>query len=650
MAPEKRRKPNFLLIMADQLRWDCIEPNNPKIRTPNIKALAERGVVFERAYSPTPVCAPCRGSILTGQYPSTHRLTHNETFLPQDYTPTLGQLFRAEGYYTHFIGKSHLSSCHDEASPESPPHVHDLDYFEKFRGPWYGFEHADLSIGHTTENHAWGMHYGVWLRERGVDISKYFGNTAYTAYGAWDLPEEYHSSRWVAEVTSGAIEAATGQGRPFFIWANFQDPHNPCVVPEPWASMYDPADIPTYGMTDEEAAHLDQKPPFYREVLAKKGAYAAHPSDPGLPGPGNVASLDWTREQVQENAACYYGMVSLLDKYVGAIVESLEEAGQLEDTVVVFTSDHGDLLGNHGFFYKSLVSYDDSMRVPLVVSYPRRVPKGLRSGALHSLVDIPATFLSLAGARVPREFEGVDQSPVWVNAGGAGVRVRSEVVVEERPYDTDFNERVLVNDRFKLCFYANREYGELYDLVEDPDQVHNLWDDPGHASTKLDMVCRLLSHEVNKGRPRQTPSGAWHDKFPAGLANFDKGFQVFGKLKLHGDAGDVAMEVSMPFGGSRIEVKVREVLEEFLGERVTLVVGGEEYSGVLSEGGGKVGLARADGGHTPLIEVFESYDGVDFHAIALLDPGTGDAQVEGSPVQAYRLVFSELFPVPGRPE
>ncbi len=639
-SPNEPRRTNVVLIMADQLRWDCIQPHNPIIKTPNIQRLADTGITFERTYAPTPVCAPCRGSILTGQYPSSHGLMHNDSFLPRDYFSSIGEIFTREGYYTHFIGKSHLNVCHDEASFESPPHVHNLDYFRKWHGPWYGFQHADINIGHTTERHAWGMHYGVWLEDHGVDIGKYFGNTAYTAYGAWDLPEEFHSSRWVAEVASNAIRDCNSNDQPFFLWVNFQDPHNPCMVPEPWASMYDPTEIPVYGYADGEPESFENKPPFYMEIISQKGGYSTRPKDPGLPGTGNVSSLKWTQRQVQENASAYYGMVSLLDKYVGQILDTLEETGERDNTIVVFTSDHGDLLGNHGMFWKSIVAFEDHMRVPFIVSYPSTIQAGQTSTALQNLVDLPPTFLSLIGAHIPYQFEGITQAPAWLDPARTQ---REFVVVEERPYDTDWNVRFIVTERFKLSFYAHRTYGELYDVVADPNHLHNLWADPDHAEVKQNLITKLLSHEMNKSAPRSGPSKMWRTKYPQYLTDFEEHLQAMGLLS----ATDriLTLNVALPMGGQRLPVALAEILESYLDVPLRLDLPNCCPAGILSTQDEEILEWTPQGDcEKDLIVLLGDLIGREIVLTTLLDEQRDIPTSKDPQMSQYRLVVRELFP------
>jgi len=489
---------NILFLLTDQQRFDTLGLLNPHIKTPNLDRLARSGITFTRAFAPSPVCLPCRASLMAGQYPSTHGATHNHAQLSQSHLPTMATPFRRAGYHTHIIGKSHLAPCHDPTSFESAPHIHNRGFFRNWRGPWYDFERADINIGHSTEKHACGMHYGVWLEERGIDTSKYFGHTRYDQYGPWDLPLEHHNSAWIAETVIKSIDDAQHRNRPFLLWANFQDPHNPCMVPEPYASMYDPNAIPTFGFKPGEPDCFKDKPPFYRDLLAQPGEYACKPTDPLMTSAGNVSHLPFTAQQTQQNAACYYGMVSLIDYHVGRILDHLERLGLRENTLVVFASDHGDLLGDHGLWWKSLVCYDESIRVPLIASLPGRLAQNQISRAFQSLVDLPTTFCDLAGVERPHQFEGVVQTPAWCDAAKS---VRNDVIVEERPFNTAWAQRILINDTHKLAFYANCPYGELYDVNADPHHIHNLWSRAEHQSLKFDMLTRIASHDAGKRRP-----------------------------------------------------------------------------------------------------------------------------------------------------
>ena len=497
------KRPNILLLFSDQQRYDTIGLQNPLIRTPHLDRLAREGMLFERAYPPTPVCLPCRASLVTGLYPSSHRAMHNNCHLPQDHAPTLAGCLSQAGYYTHMVGKSHLNPVHVPQSVESMPFTTNRAYYRQWHGPWYGFQHADINVGHTIENIACQCHYGLWLEERGVRVEDYFVDTAkvkgsYISYGRWDLPEAHHQSKWVADVAIEAIERCADSEQPFFIWANFADPHNPCVVPDPWASMYAPEQMRGFGFKPGEPECFTQKPPFYREIMEQPGCFTARPSDPGLPGTEDACRLPWDDRQTRENAACYYGMISLMDHHIGRMLDALDRTGLAENTLVIFSSGHGDCLGDHGFWHKGILSFEEMLRVPLIVRFPGRVPAGATSRAFQNLVDLPATLLDYAGVPVPWSFEGCDQRPNWENPDRS---VRIDTVIEDHPYSTDFNERILITHTHKLVCFANRDYGELYDLVKDPNQIVNLWDDAGSRPVRDRMLARVLSHEMNRRPP-----------------------------------------------------------------------------------------------------------------------------------------------------
>ena len=493
---------NVLLITSDQHRWDALGTQSPGLKTPALDRLAAGGILYERAYTCNPVCTPARVSILTGQYPSKHGCYTIGTGLPEDY-PTVPQAMADAGCFTALCGKAHFQPCAnqplgDNGSLEAPPRNADFDFFRGWSGPYYGFQHAKLAISHSNEGNAASMHFGVWLREQGVDVGRYWGNGAYTDWGAWNLPEEFHNSRWTADETIAALDMATGRDKPFFIWSSFQDPHNPCVVPEPWASMYDPDDMPDHRLHEGE---FDDKPPFYRGGHEGTGW-----GDPDLDCDKPwmcFRGIDFMGErETRELTACYWGMVSLMDHHIGRILDHLDATGQADDTLIVFTTDHGDYLGNHGLWWKGLPVYDDMQRIPFIVRHPGCRTPGARSGALQSLVDIGQSALSAMGLEMPAGLQGVDQLGAWQDAGDTA---RDWAMCEFRATEGPFMQKTFVHDRWKLVVYHARDYGELYDLESDPDHHRNLWTDPAHAEVKAALMQRLISAEMEKDgtlRPR----------------------------------------------------------------------------------------------------------------------------------------------------
>jgi uncharacterized sulfatase len=493
---------NVLLITTDQQRWDAMGYENPAIQTPNLDALAARGIAFERGYTCNPVCTPTRASILTGHYPSKHGAYMVGTSLPDNY-PTLAQVMSDAGYFTALLGKAHFQACLDPDSFEAAPHIFDRDFFRRWSGPFYGFEHVQLVIGHTAEKHAAGMHYGLWLEENGIDTSDYFDIFKYTHYGAWGLPQEYHGSTWTADRTIEAIDMARERGKPFFLWSSFQDPHNPYVVPEPWASMYSREDMPLYGLREGEMA---DKPPIYQAVLDGGETYGDDPDLRGIAVADCRSMPEMDEDRRRDMLATYYGMLSLLDHHVGRIVKALEDRGLMESTIIVFTSDHGEYTGNHGLWGKGLPAYEDVHRVPFLVRHPHCSTPGARSAALQSVIDIVPTFLAEAGIEVPPGVQGLDQRAAWTDATA---RVRDWAMVEFRPAEGPFMQKTFIDERYKLVLYHSRDYGELYDLAEDPHQLRNLWSDPAHEALRTHLIRRFIWAEMEKdGTLRHRPAPA----------------------------------------------------------------------------------------------------------------------------------------------
>ena len=509
MQPPPRR-PNILLITSDQQHWNTLGSINDRIVTPALDRLCAEGTRFDRAYCNSPVCSPSRSTLITGMYPSWHGCWTIGVKLPED-VPTVGDVFQQYGYDTTLIGKAHfqpLASEPGQTSLECQPLLRDLDFWRDFHGPWYGFSHVEVARNHADESHA-GQHYALWMEQRGLDNWRdYFqpwppvapeDRGKYWEAGrqhTWDLPEEFHYSVWTAERTIAAIERSVADERPFFTWASFQDPHPPYLVPEPWASMYRPEEMQPGRLV---GAELDAMPAHFRKTqepdpdfsIYRETAFANH----------GFHSHLVEDEQLRKNMAVYYGMISFMDQQIGRILGALDRLGITDNTLVVFTSDHGHFLGQHGLIAKGAFHYEDLLRVPLVVRYPGHVPPGRTTSSLQALIDLPSTFLAAAGIPIPGIMQGVDQFPVWCDAAASA---RDEVLVEFRHQPTTVHLRSYIDARYKLTVYRDQPYGELFDLVGDPAELHNRWDDPDYAAIK----CRLFQQFVNaevKREPTRLP-------------------------------------------------------------------------------------------------------------------------------------------------
>ncbi len=500
---------NILLITSDQQHFDTLGFANPKISTPALDRLAREGTNFHRAYCPNPTCTPTRASIITGMYPSRHGAWTLGTKLPED-VPTVGDLLQRAGYATHLVGKAHfqpLASEPDQTSLECQPTLRDLDFWRGFTGPWYGFERIEVGRMHADESHV-GQHYALWMEEKGLkDWRDYFqplpgekssrkpsGGTdagaGWNDNGQWQLPEQYHYTTWTGERTIANMEKAVAEGRPFFTWSSYHDPHPPYLVPEPWASMYDPADMPIGQLVDGEMDHM---PPPHQQTLRADADFSEFKQTPY--GNHGYHSHLHDDNDLRRAMAIYYGMISFMDHQIGQTLDALDRLGVAENTLVIFTTDHGHFLGQHGLTAKGAFHYEDVLRLPFLVRWPGRVATGQTSNAIQSLVDLAPTFCDAAGVDIPLDMQGVNQLPVWT---GQSELARDHAIVENRHQPTAIHLRTYINDRYKLTIYRDRPWGELFDLHDDPDELRNRFDDPDYATIRASLFEQLANAQLQR--------------------------------------------------------------------------------------------------------------------------------------------------------
>lgn len=489
---------NVLLITSDQQHWNTLGRHLPEIQTPNLDRLAAQGIDCRRAYCPNPTCTPSRASIITGQYPSAHGAWSLGTKLPED-VPTVGGLFSKAGYLTGLIGKAHfqpLASTDAFPSLECHPTVRNLDFWREFNGPFYGFDHVELARNHGDEAHA-GQHYALWMEEKGAaDWHSHFQNQLgphdYTngsppnppQHGAWSLPESLHMNAWITERSSAYFQEARARNQPFFLWASYFDPHPPYLVPEPWASMYDPESITLPVATPGEH---DRNPPHFALTQTPNPDFSSYQETPFVNHGLSSHLIDPC--ELRKDIAIYYGMVSMLDHYVGKLLDDLEAQGLADETLVVFTIDHGHYYGHHGLTRKGPFHYEDGIRVPLLARWPGHIPADRESQALVSLVDLPVTFLRATGLDPDPGMVGCDALPAWRGEVGS---FRDDLLVEFRHQPNTVHLKTLVGSRYKLTVYRGQPYGELFDLAVDPGETNNLWDNPTAADIKADLIRRML--------------------------------------------------------------------------------------------------------------------------------------------------------------
>jgi len=495
-------KPNILLITSDQQHYSLLGCLNSEVKTPHLDRLAAEGKLFTRAYCPNPTCTPTRASILTGLYPSQHGAWSLGTHLKRDVL-TVGDCLQKDGYRTSLIGKAHfeaLKTTEEHPSMEAYPLLKDIPFWRSFDGPYFGFQKVRLCRNHADEFHA-GEHYGAWMEDKGLkDWNQYFPlwNPDLPNMGmnrpegcAWTLPEEYHYNHFIVEETRKELEAAAAEDKPFFLWASFPDPHPPYLVPEPWASMFDPAKVTVPGLTPGE---FDDMPPQHALTQQTKPDFSAWAEENSW-NHGFQSHL-FDREKQARCIATYYGMMAFTDHAIGQILADLERLGQADNTLVVFTSDHGHFYGQHGLKAKGAFHYEDLIRVPFIARWPGHMAAGQRSESIVSLVDLAPSFLGAAGQSVPGVMSGLDQHAAW--CGEPGAKVRDHALVENRHQPTKIHLRTYVDARYKITIYYNETYGEIFDLENDPGELTNLWALPEHAALKSELLLKLAHAELGR--------------------------------------------------------------------------------------------------------------------------------------------------------
>lgn len=495
-------RPNFLIICADQMRSDHMGcAGNPVVRTPHLNALAAQGVHLERAYVNNPLCMPGRATLFTGLTPRGHRVRTNG--IPLDPSlPTVPGALAGAGYRTASIGKVHLTmygygQCPDVSllPPDNFPEI--LDHWksgriERVPTPYYGLQHVEITVGHGVEVYG---DYDLWLRREHPDQWYLLRSSlprpsrlGAEGCGTFPLEEPYHHTAYVADRTIAYLRRCKGD-QPFYLICSFPDPHHPYCPPHPWDRMYSPEDVVPPVSREGE---LDDLAPFFRRVYEQPVQSSGRSRPTKMPQACRLEILAHT-----------YGMVSLIDQAVGRVLHALDELGLSQNTVVVFLSDHGDMMGDHGLLNKGPFHFEGLLRVPLIWHWPGRF-HARSSPALASLLDVPPTILELAGVPTPEgptSPEAPQQPPAWPGRSlvpllaGQADAVQDSVVVENDEDYLGLRLRTLVTSAHKITTYTSHRgpepYGELFDLANDPHELHNLWDSPAHAALRQQLIEQL---------------------------------------------------------------------------------------------------------------------------------------------------------------
>lgn len=485
MSKKNGEKPlNIVWFCTDQQRWDTIHSlGNLYLHTPNIDRLCAQGVAFMRAYTQAPICTPSRSCFLTGRYPRTTKafFNGNDHYSKDEILVT--KLLADNGYVCGLSGKLHLTSAQGRMENRTDDGYTWMRWSEHPNDDWPGGEND----------------YQNWLKEKGLRWADIYGGK-YTSMATWPptpnpnftgktvgVPAQYHQTTWCVEKAIEFIEENREKGHSWLISLNPYDPHPPLDPPQAYKDRLKIENMPLPRWKDGE---LERKPPHQQKDFYQGG-------QDGQAEPFPTLSDNDKRERFRD----YYAQIELLDDQFGRLMQYLEDVGERENTLVIFMSDHGEMSGDHGLYWKGAYFYEGLVHVPLIFSCPSRIAQGMRSRALVELVDIAPTLLELAGLEIPFYMQGKSLAPILT--GQADPNYHKDSVYSEfyhclKGSHEDIYATMYYDGRYKIVNYHGREFGELYDHENDPDEFCNLWDDPAYVTLRARLVQKNFDSAVMK--------------------------------------------------------------------------------------------------------------------------------------------------------
>lgn len=463
------RRPNILHIMVDQMRFDMVGANgSPICRTPTLDLLAREGINFAEAYTPAGICSPARASMVTGRYPHNNGIYNNcsqgET-IQEELTAeeiTYSELLNEAGYRLGHVGKWHIGR----------------DDGPKNRG-FHDVGARDLA--------GYRQQLGLPVKPPTPPDALYadYPNDEFIISGTEQLPVEGNQMYYFTEEGMRLLREYQDQ-QPFYLRVDYNGPHHPYVIPEPWASLYDPDKIPPW-------------PNFYDTFENKPQVHLRHKFHRGV---HNFTWEDW-----QPAVAKYFGYISYLDELFAKLLQTLDDLGIRDETLVIYNTDHGDFTGGHGQFNKGPLLYQEVYHIPLIMRWPAQIPAGTTSAHLTSLIDIMPTILQAANLPVPDNLDGAALQPLWHDPQHESWR---EVLGCEFHGDEVglFTSRLIRYRNFKYV-YNPHAIDELYDLESDPYELVNCCNDPAYHDIRHDLQRRLLVWMNETHDPWRRWAGKW---------------------------------------------------------------------------------------------------------------------------------------------
>ena len=434
---------NFVIVSSDQHRYDCVGANgHPLLKTPHLDKMAAEGMRFTHAFCPIPLCVPGRASFLTGTWPTRHLSVANwDTEAPRplrDDLPTWSQCLADAGYWLGYVAKWHVDRDKDPTAFGHHEYVPEGRYFH-------------------------------WRKEQGLPPRP--RENAWMGEVDPHVTPEQSKLAWGADHAIRMLGERAADGKPFVVRWDPTEPHLANVVPEPYASMYPPGTIEPWPSFSDT---FEGKPYIQAQQL-------------------RTWKIDgWTWDDWAPVVSRYLGEISLIDAQVGRILDALDRLGLAEDTLVVYTTDHGDMCGGHRMIDKHFIMYDDVVRVPMIVRWPGRVPAGRVCDAFVSnFIDLPSTILDLAGVPIPETFQG--QSLVPILLGEADDTGREDIFAAYHGNQFGlYSQRMVRTRRWKYVWNATAE-DELYEIAGDPAELENRATDPACADVLAHLRRRLVA-------------------------------------------------------------------------------------------------------------------------------------------------------------
>ncbi|MDQ6418854.1 sulfatase-like hydrolase/transferase [Paenibacillus sp. LHD-117] len=482
-----RRKTHIWLITTDQMRADAIGMENRDVITPVLDEMAGEGTVFERSYCASPVCTPSRASIFTGRYPHIHGAWNIGVSLNED-EMTLCDHLKKLDYATVGVGKMHFRP---QCKPNGTYEAEEPAYRDRGRASdstYYGFDQHFI-----TEDNGIGA-YTDWLSEQNPEWAERFmrdrGRSDDAAGDVWesDMPSELTQTYWTADRSIEAI-ASHNDDRPLFLWTSFVDPHHPFNPPRSYAERYANADIRLPSPAESE---MPDRP---EHLLRQDGKY----------WPGGGEAHTHSEDHMKRLIRNYYAMITFIDEQIGRIRDAWRAKGMYDDVLVVFTADHGELLGDHGLLYKGPWLYEGLTRVPMIVRGPG-IRSGYRASALMENVDIVPTLLDALGQERPYGVQGVSQLPVIT---GQAAAIRDSAMTTYDAHDRGIHAKCMRTDKYKLVLFEGEAYGELFDLENDPRETANQFFNPIYREIKYGLMEAMLQRLMSWQDPLPQRKALW---------------------------------------------------------------------------------------------------------------------------------------------